>query len=643
MLENKDVSSINEENWISIIKKIFSHKAIDPYSLYQSIRTHLDLISKNANCFIQVAILSPDGDIILPIVSLPLQSDPKAILSGEIVALSSIGKNLKMIKRGEKIYKIIRKAWLVNRLLGIEGAAYFEKTTHDKRLEDKHPIEYNYRWYELTKKGRTRQKSYCQLLIPFKIEEDHPYSNVLDRFYAYATKLPAQPGGSELILFALYSTWEYQKGKAKQIEKIEKIAIDIKGINLLLLGWRIADEIRSQISTMNSRYIGRYYQIKLGLECVKKVLKLEKISKEFESFLMNFLIENEDLIVVRNILRNLRKEEKLWSKFFKLSHKWKIQNDLEDYIANISLKKVARRKNMLGTKKTRLNQENKVGQCILSSSSRGGVGKTIIALAYANYLGHNDESVCFLEMDIPSPTLYYLSNRLRRKKTDPWISLMKKFNRADGKDISEESVMEAMIDEPELNIKLIGALPPEERTKTAEMLTRADSIGYFKKFIPLLIAKLKKSFEWIVIDTPAGFRDITATLANLDCIDLNLIFATPVKSSLMNVVKNISMGREGLAQILVLNKARYIDKELFGSKEGIFDFMLHNKLSQNHLDFFEVKKDVEEMLEKCHGVCSIGWFEGWERIEDIDDINKEMNAIEDIRKLSELIKKLLVA
>ena len=55
-------------------------------------------------------------------------------------------------------------------------------------------------------------------------------------------------------------------------------------------------------------------------------------------------------------------------------------------------------------------------------SSRGGTGKTIIAVNLSAYLAHNGLNVALIELDFRAPSLFYIFNELIKEPINYWIN-----------------------------------------------------------------------------------------------------------------------------------------------------------------------------------------------------------------------------
>ncbi len=641
MATNSLKGKINPVASLDFLKQLFSKESPDPLFTYETAIEYLNQLAACYNCFIQISILSKNGYVVLPLLSLPPKIEPEEKLRAEITTVTSIGANLKKTTSRNGL----QKSWLVQKLLDIEGPAHFTKTgTKTIKLkegsENTTLVQYSYQWRKSVHEEKfKKQNSVAKLILPMQMKEGHPYARILDEFYAYAIIIPAQPGAAELILFAIFSTWSTSINLNSNLDSAKEFALRSTGFPLALLSYKIAGEIRSQISSSNPHHICRYFQIKLGEKCIKKILRKQKLGKEDEFFFKKILIHNKDSIVVRRILRSLSKEKECWSILKKKINNWSKRAWLLEYMKDLSNGK-AKTSNILSTISKQKRSAKKQGKCILIASSRGGVGKTLNGLLLANYLSKNGKKSCFLELDIASPTIFYLSNKLRNTKRDPILGLSEVYadSRRDG--LTAKSIKEFLIEEKNLNIDFIGAHPPKDRDDTAYYLSRGFSTGVLDDFAESLISGLKSIYNWVLVDTSAGFRDLTLTLAKHEIVDLTLVFSISSKAAILNAVDNLIQGNINIPHFLILNCLRTIDRDLYGSKEGVYDFIFQDEISQKSNDKIDIISRVGKKLANCHDVYPIGWDEALARIDEIRDLRETVGAMRDIAQIADAIREI---
>lgn len=287
---------------------------------------------------------------------------------------------------------------------------------------------------------------------------------------------------------------------------------------------------------------------------------------------------------------------------------------------------------------------------VLITSSRGGVGKTLISHILGKYISLNSR-VCFLEMDIASPTIYYINKNFqtfikeKRNEVSMYNPIVDVFNF-----VRERNCDYNILDERELfntinsqytfydscSFGIIGASPirSEEAVDIIEEFTSL--VTYPKKF-DAVINCLRNKYDYIFIDTAAGIRDFAFYLHFASSIDLVLSFCLPNKASILSTFNNIEIIDKSKKRIIVLNQVKEIDKVLFGNIHNLIDYIIdikHNLTNEQFVNYsLKTEADIKESLIKVNRLMTINWNEGLARFDDFINFNDLNSFPDDIKDL----------
>jgi tyrosine-protein kinase Etk/Wzc len=181
---------------------------------------------------------------------------------------------------------------------------------------------------------------------------------------------------------------------------------------------------------------------------------------------------------------------------------------------------------------------------LLITSGRSGEGKTFFSINLAASLAITGKRVVLLDLDLRNPTI---AKKLRLGEgpgiTDYLVS----------DTVSIKNIIRSTQEAPDLSVISAGSLPPNP----AELIMSA-------KFTHLL-AELKESFDYIIIDTPPVGQVADAfTISSLSDYTIYLARYNYTQKAWLTIVKNIYKDKLLGQLMLVLNDA----KEVNGSNYG---------------------------------------------------------------------------
>jgi len=291
---------------------------------------------------------------------------------------------------------------------------------------------------------------------------------------------------------------------------------------------------------------------------------------------------------------------------------------------------------------------------ILITSSRGGVGKTSISLLLANYIALS-QKVCFLEMDIASPTVFYINPKYKehiknqldsQPQYNPIVDIYSKIlkNGAQSQDNTYELIKKQYIfkDEDNPNFDLIGASPVHPKVAINIIEAFTSMVTYSKRFDDL-ICILQNHYDYIIIDTAAGIRDFSFYLQNTFSTDLILLFSLPNKSSVLSSYWNSEVIENFKKRIMVLNQVKEIDKVLFGNIDNFVDYIMIeggflNVYNGKITDYSsETEQRINNIKNDLNRLVTINWDESLARIDNLTGFKNADSIPSEIKLLYDAI------
>jgi len=398
-----------------------------------------------------------------------------------------------------------------------------------------------------------------------------------------------------------------------------------------IAGYRIIDELRSQVSSVNPRYISRYFQIEIGEKRLEEVLDRAEQGRGmvYGEFLRSLFDGRGHEVSMRRLLRFASEKGLLPRLTAYIPEKGKARRYAK-YLLELK------------TSKPRLARQlaaNGNSRVVVVASPRGGVGKTTVSYALARYLAQRGDKTCFVELDLASPTVYTLDKEFEdflsvdnpvQAWTDPVTHLMDVWSTAKGT-IPRKKRLDSVLQhhvfgyDKEDRLHVIGASPRAQRP--GDMLAQARAQGGDVRFLRDLIDVLRsKEYKWIFIDTAAGLRDFSMAALLAEVADVALIFAHATKPSLLTALVHLAYWyadekEETLPiRILALNEVRDIDDSLFKDMDAVDDFAVHwGNSKKNGLLPLESGSFLVDRPDLCAGICRIPWHEPWSRPEGDSD------------------------
>lgn len=404
----------------------------------------------------------------------------------------------------------------------------------------------------------------------------------------------------------------------------------------------LVDELRRQVSTANPRYVSRYFQITLGQKILDRVFSGTRTLIDGE-FLRLFLErERGHEVVVRRLLRYAFK---------------RYQGAVGAQVGQLPKGRTYKRVRQYWDELTRgdppqwapvRSAERKKTKVIVVASPRGGVGKSTIAYFLAGQLALRGKKTCYVELDIADPTVYHVDEELRKHiqrraaekggDHNPMATLWNKWRkeRRDGLEKAiEKAAFKKEVGAPEDKghvFSVFAAMPFEVSGSAAKLLAAATASDNHTEFLSDLTKVLRGSekYEYIVVDTAAGFRDFTEAMVSLKETDSVLIVTNPTKLSILSTLESFDDNPKIAAQrMLVMNGARDIDRELFVGVEEVIDFCIHwarNGADEDAID--DMQRMVHAFRSNCAGYCLVPWNEAWVRMEvNVDTADVPMNGL----------------
>ncbi|MDE6476385.1 MAG: septum site-determining protein MinD [Erysipelotrichaceae bacterium] len=181
-----------------------------------------------------------------------------------------------------------------------------------------------------------------------------------------------------------------------------------------------------------------------------------------------------------------------------------------------------------------------MGQVIAITSGKGGVGKSSVCVNLGIVLAQMDYKVCLIDCD------------LGLKNLDVMLGL-------------ENRVLYDLRDAMEGRCSLSKAVLRDKREPNLYLLPACKSVNlkYFQGTdLQLVVQELRKSFDFILLDTPAGIE--SGFIHSIACADQVVLVSTLDITAIQDADRVIGiLMKEGIEDIgLVINKMnpRYIDK-----------------------------------------------------------------------------------
>ncbi len=634
MVPDQTFSSLSRTD--SLLYKLFSEPVDDPVVFYNRFHEFVESLSQDLKRRILLVVLSSNGDVILPVWGLSPEGDEG------LAALSLTWKDLALAistggfdlgsdssqdgqEKRDWLFDVIRTDPFLER-----GKVFtFERTRERGRpvTPRNRPPSFRYT-FKYTDSSGSKE---CDCYVP-RFDKAGEVLGSVDAFCATAIQFPSHQTEANVWLLIMTDGMPDERLKT------------LMATNLVAVGYRLVDELRSQVSSVNPSYISRYFQIEFGGRCVKHLAGLvaERGGVEFREAFFEFLFGRAiHGIAARHIIRQLSAEPSL-KKITDEQASRRPGHALSAYLNDLATTRALDpwRKKQYASYRARSSQQSRLNRCrvIVSASTRGGVGKSTISYGIASLLAFMvGIKVCFVEMDISSPSVFFfnpeyrkfieLEGPKRQLEPDPITKLMKTHdgNTATFRDQLERCTYQPPKDVPQLHI--IGASP--NRLADAQYISQSHLTGGTKAFTQDLIAALAgDGFDWVVIDTGAGLRDFADAVSQEESVDLLLLFSRPTKSALLSACMSFSHGAKDVPRILVVNESRDIDRILFGGADQMQDFIEYwagVKLTADgegppqdvSMGGRAVDGIVKDFRRSCYGVVNVPWHEKWSRLDEI--------------------------
>lgn len=187
------------------------------------------------------------------------------------------------------------------------------------------------------------------------------------------------------------------------------------------------------------------------------------------------------------------------------------------------------------------------GKLITLFSTKGGVGKTVLAANLATQLAIKTRlKVCAVDLDLEFGVLASLFGT---KPAASWLDLA----RVDGS-LSASHVDRVLSRSPRVPVGVLAAPPLPHQAAEVDGEGRRDPR---RNYVAEVLDLLRKTYDYVIIDTPCGFRE--STLTALDRSDRILVVTVPEVPALQNAAKALDVLLERLeyprAKVeLVLNR-----------------------------------------------------------------------------------------
>ncbi len=190
----------------------------------------------------------------------------------------------------------------------------------------------------------------------------------------------------------------------------------------------------------------------------------------------------------------------------------------------------------------------RAGRVITVFSTKGGVGKTTLAVNLAVSLGvKTHKRVALVDLDLEFGTV---TSMLGLKPSQTIADLC----RVDSP-LNLDLVDRVMVAASSSLVRVLAAPPSPEQAAEVDAEGRKQRD---RNYVGEIVGLLKQGFDYVVIDTASNFRD--ATLTALDLANQVLLIATPEIPTLHNTAKSLDILLNRLAYTqekikLVLNRA----------------------------------------------------------------------------------------
>jgi cellulose biosynthesis protein BcsQ len=611
--------------------KLFRHFFVgelgDPYTLYEHTRSYLTALCTEISQPLALLITTRDSRVILPVASVPEQY---ADHFRELIDMGTVFTTQRY-RLGSKLNAGDEGGlWLFDVLTQSSSALRCQRRKQTK-YKDKSRRKYPYACSKLGDAGSPTQE--CLLYTPrLPVPDDPgPYLRLYDDIAIQAIRYPSSRSGAEVYLFVATSG------------DISPHTLDDLCKELLGVGSRLVDVFRNETSSVNPRYISRYFQIKIGRDLLLDALRKNKPTEVEKKFISAFFQTTHD-VSVRHLLRECHKDKQVWKNTVSLIKSMKSKDDdrraikdVQRYIEQIEKKEEPCQPHPEGRKPT-----PRSGYVVVAASPRGGVGKTTVLYSLASMFARKHKA-CYIELDLASPTIYYINRRYRwflRKnaseyETDPMPEIFEEW--AAGQQRSEDDLARLLKkfryidkDSSELHVYALSPkVPPVDGAPEAfgvgDLLARATSLGSHRRFMTGILGALRNRlhYDWIFVDTAAGMRDFTGAMTGMPEADVILMLCHATKLSLLSTLRNFMHGSDSSAarRLLVINEVRDIDELLFGNVDAVRDFVDHwsNDDGTGPLGPQTATIMMKNLRDSCRNVCPIPWNESWRRPEDVLD------------------------
>lgn len=170
------------------------------------------------------------------------------------------------------------------------------------------------------------------------------------------------------------------------------------------------------------------------------------------------------------------------------------------------------------------------GKVITIFSPKGGVGKSVLAanLAMALALGQTGKDVVLMDLDLEFGVLAVM---LGQKPRSSIVDLCRGAER-----ITPAQIREVLTPLPNLSLGILAAPPLPHLAAEVDGEAKQERN---RNYVEETIQALRAGWDYVVIDTPANFRE--ATMAALDLADEIVVVTTPDIPSLQNTAKGLNI------------------------------------------------------------------------------------------------------